>query len=496
MVNKYENDNKRMLILVIIFVVVELTNILLMGSQLNILLSVPQIICVLYLMVKGEIKNACLAHIVFTLLSFNATSALDNELILYSYAKIKLLGPLTFSYIIGGFLWLIVVTQRSITVSKNTIFFQCYKCIKYILFSGVAIGLLGVAVFNYSLKNFIDPLVYILNVYIYCAIFVRLYDRSFLKKCYDIVIGLLIASPIVTFISFFLLGVRAEYSEFDALIINEIYRFSPCLLLLLAEKFKHKALILLSMLCYFSNTFVAGRGTDYLIIFIVILSYLYILNFTSRGKTYSHYKFIKFVLLPSSLIIMGFVASYLLTSEGMAGNKIRQFVSLVNIFSISDLDANGMETIGRSPFIRVAEFANIIYEGIQQPHFGLLGKGYGGTYMDSLNLLGGVNLTLGGFSEEIVASGRFPNAHFALPNILLYNGLIGMVYIMRIAWLYIRKIPISPLAISGIIFFLFNFYFNPLLGITSIFILFSTEYNMNIALNKTYIRDKNMSDIS
>lgn len=107
---------RRIYLIVSYLVILELINLLFIGSTLNLIITIPEIAYVLFLLfVKNDIKNALICHVLFCLTAFDTTT-LDSEILLYSYSEVKLFGPITISYIILGMIWIRTI---SIPIKKR-----------------------------------------------------------------------------------------------------------------------------------------------------------------------------------------------------------------------------------------------------------------------------------------------------------------------------------------------------------------------------------------
>lgn len=459
-------------------VFIELYNIAASDSVLNLLLTIPELLLVCFLILKHDFQRAVFFNILFTALCFNPDFGLMEEDILYSYAKIKLVGPLTISYLLGGIIWFLVRIKTKV-VEDKILFNQFRRVVTYLLISASFVGVLGVVFLSYPIKYFAQPLVYILNAYIYIDILTRLYEPGYIKKYYYTAFCLIIASPIATALSYFVLGIHGTYSVFDALITNEVYTFVPCLIIALLYKIRFKALCVLGLICYFANMMVAARGGYYLMTLFAVAICIYLIYF-SNAEIGKKTKLILRVGIPVVIIIAIGYISIALSQEGMSSQKLNQLVSLGNLFFQSGDYDFSPDTISSSPYIRIGEVLNIVYEGVLNPLGLIIGKGYGGYWTDALNLFPMLDLTQGGFAEDIVQSGKFRTAHSVIPTALLYNGIVGLFLLFRMGVKYMKQMTKTPLIfISGALFF-YSFYYDPLLVIVSIFILFGAEYKLSV----------------
>lgn len=466
-------------------VLIELLNILLSESLLNLVVTLPQVLFVLFLIFTGNLNKACFFNLLFTVLCFNTDYGLTESENLLSYAKIKIVGPLTLSYALGGVVWILTRIKYPKIQGKETLIYKFYNVIRYLLVSGSIIGIIGIGLWSYPLEYFIRPLVYVVNAYIYLEMFLRTYDKQNAKRYHDVAFCLLVASPIATFLSFFVFNVRGVYSVFEALITNEIYTYVPCLLIVLLTGTKHKALAILGIICYFVNLMAAARGAYYMTTTIALVICVYLIYFSKQEMNKNVRKIAK-IAFPLIVILFGTYIFVHLDDGGMASQKFEQFLSLGNFFFQSGSYEFSPETISSSPYIRIGETIDLIYEGVYNPVAFIVGRGFGGYYIDDLGLFNMLDLTQGAFSEDIVSSGKFRTAHSMIPATILYNGIIGVALLFKLGFLYIKKVAKSPYVFVAVTLFFYSFYYNPLLIICSIFILCGAEYDLSFKKSSCY----------
>lgn len=477
---KNDNTNK----LIIFFCIIELLNIIFAESSLNLIVTLPQILYVLVLILRGKLEQACYCNIIFTVLCFNSDFALDADANLLSFAKIKLFGPITLSYALAGIIWLLTLKKYPKISSENMLFYKFYKILKYLLYSGSAIGVLGIIIFSYPLAYFIKPFVYIVVALVYSDILLRTCNEEMLKKYHHTSLCLLVASPISTTISFFIFKVRTTYSIFDALITNEIYMYVPVLIVILLFDTKYKTQIIIALTCYFINLVAAARGAYYMTTAIALVMCVYLIYFSNTIQSFKIRFMVKYIIPVIAAFASIYIAEHI-SGDGLTSHKFSQFLSLANLFFQSGGSFDfSPDSIASSPYIRIGEFVDIVYEASYNPIGFIFGKGYGGGYIDDLGLFTTLDLTQGAFSEDIVKLGVFRSAHSMLPSTLLYNGLLGTIMLIYIGISYIKKITVSPYVFIAITLFFYNFYYNPLLIIVSVFILFGAEYDFNLKAHK------------
>lgn len=483
MPEKYSKFTSRWaIVMVSIMAILELLNILFVGKELNLLVAIPEVFFVLFVLYGiGNVRYAFLLHIIFCTTGFDATSAL-TEFELFSYTKVKLFGPLTVSYIILGMIWIKTSKIKISPDLRTTILFNFYNILKLFLFYGTLVGIVGLAVFSYRLTDFIPPFLYLLVGYLYLDIYLRLYNRSYLKKCYFVALCLIIASPVASFISYFILNVRSAYAGYDAIIYNEAFLLAPVLIMIFFYKEELKGLSMISLCLYLMLILAAGRGGQFLAILVCLIMIAYLVYFSPEHKHGILANMVK-IALPLSIIGIVIYFSTLDAAESLATIKFNELLSMLGAFS--DIGSNKMDltSIAESPYTRIAEVFNIIDNGFQNPLGLIFGKGYGGTFTDSTGMFALVDVSNGGYPMEVVQSGKYGAPHSFLPNILLFNGLVGLYMIVKLAIKYFRQIKYTPLIFATYTLFFYSFYFNTNLFITTSFALFAAEYKIQFRLN-------------
>lgn len=464
--------------LIVILCILEILNMVFMDSSMNMLICIPEFIIVLYFLFSNSVGNALLWHIIFSLTTFSVSFALHDEALM-SYSSLKLFGPFTIAYIILGIIWLMVIS-KPIKAPHYSLLYKTRKLCITLFAIASFIAIIGLFVFNYRFSHIIGPLLYMGICVLYLDIFVRLYDRDYLRKCYVIGLALIIASPIASFMSFNFLGIKALYSIFDTFIMNEAFMLTPLLILFLVnpEEKKIMAAIYVALLCYLVLIAQSGRGGHFLNISICSVFFIYLLYFNkNNNKRFSAGQSILRILFPVVLFVTsGYIfTSSLNTSASLANTKLSQFMSIFSVFSGGGVN---LDNLANSPYMRVAEFLNIFDVEWHNPISFIMGKGYGGTYIDSLGLFTGIDLTEGSFSEEEALSGVFATAHSMYPNVLLYHGFIGLVLFIRHGIIYLTKIKYCPFIFASFSLFLYSFYFNVLLLIVCLFVLFAAEFKL------------------
>lgn len=460
---------------VMLYAILFACNIITMDKTWGVLLTIPQYCFVLHWILKKDYRNALFYHLLFIVLSLDSTSSLlttsGDEFAMYSYSKLKFIGPIGFNHLVGIYLWICVRVKHPAIRHKQSLFYQFYRTVTFLAVGGISIGIVGLVFFGYPFTYFIKPFVYIFNAYIYTDILLRLYDIQYTKRFYIHVIYLAIAAPIASAFCFHILGIHSTYSTEEAFIYNDMYALSPCLLIALLQIPNKRHLILLALGCYLLNLYAGGRGSHFVLIIAASLFFLYQLYF-NKGSKFLRWGLPIFIFI--GLLSLSEVFS---SASHLSTVKFTEVLSLTNLFWGDGSFMVRIQNIPESPLVRISEVLNIFHNGLSNPLGLIFGKGYGGHFTDSLGLFEGLTL-MGGYADDVIASGKFTTAHSVYPNALLYNGIIGLFLLMRIGIKYLKQMKHTFLTFAALLLFLYGFYFNPIMLVCCIFMLYGAEYKL------------------
>lgn len=471
----------RPILLTIFFTFITLINIVFMKSDALLAITLPEYLLVLYFILKNEYQKALYWHIVFTVACVNAgTVILEGSL---SYAKIKLVGPLTLNYILLGIMWLLV-RHLPVRVERDSLLLKSRNLFELFIIIGGLVGCFGFVVDgNYMIRYFIEILLYVVIAFLYVDMLIRLYSEKMSKLFAVSTLCMITASTAAVLFSFYVFGVITEYSVDESFINNPIYYISPCLLIAFfqVKDFQLKLISLSGIIFYGVGSVIISRGSTFLTTFVAITLLIYIVYF-KRNKFQGRLT-IK-IILPAILIIgIPSLIGVIISSGTVSNTKFEQFTSLIRLFDFSTSLPSRLTDVDRSPYIRIAEVLDVIDNGINNIIALIIGKGYGGYYTDSLNLFSGIDLSNGAFPYEMIKVGRFYKGHSVYPTALLYNGMIGLVLLLRLGLMYLKNIDKTFLVFSGFMLFMYGFYFDPVALVSNIMALFGAEYMIN---NKGY----------
>lgn len=469
--------SERPILITVFFTLITLINIVFMKSSALLAVTLPEYLLVLYFILKNDYQKALYWHIVFTVVCVNAgTVIIEGSL---SYAKIKLVGPLTLNYILLGIMWLLV-RHLPVRVERSSLLLKARNIFEYFIIFGSLVGCLGFVVDdNYMIKYFIDILLYVVIAFLYVDMLIRLYSEKMSKLFAVSTLCMITASTVAVLLSFFVFGVSTEYSVDDSFINNPIYYISPCLLIAFfqVKNLQLKLISLIGIIFYGVGSVIISRGSTFLATFVALLLLIYMVYF-KRKKI--HGRIIIKTILPAILIIgIPLFLEVIISSGTVSNTKFEQFKSLLKLFDFSTSFPGRLADVERSPYIRIAEVLDVIDNGLNNILTLVIGRGYGGYYTDSLNLFSGIDLSNGAFPYEMIMTGRFYKGHSVYPTALLYNGLIGLVFLLRMGLMYLKNIDKTFLVFSGFMLFMYGFYFDPVALVSNIMALYGAEYMIN-----------------
>lgn len=454
----------------VIFIAIILVNTLFLANPVNCLFTIIQYFIVLFFVVKNNLDKAVLWHFLFIMLSFSSqgvTAMFEGDSFsLYDYGSIKLIGPIRISYIINILLLLLLSKRKP---NKEILFYKLYKILSFIMISGVIIGMIG-CFFNknYSFEAFINNGVYVFVVFTSMFILLRVFNKHFTYLVFHLGLCAIMASVIVSFISFYVFGTKSSYSVYDMPVSAVSAYFAP-LLIIGIPFIKQKIYVFISIILMFLSgmNVISGKGIFVYAFCLMCLLYFVLVDSYTKTLLGKHYGFIRLFII-SLIPFMAVLISHILLSNSMTSFKLN---SALSIFS-GDLDS-----ISASPYIRIASLINIIYEGFINPFTLLFGNGYGGYFRDGMTLFEGLDLSNGAWGDADIQSGNFHSGHDTMITIPLFNGLVGLYLICKIGILYIKRIKYNFLNAVIFLWLFMVFYYNTLFAYIGLFLLIGAEYN-------------------
>lgn len=467
--------NKYIIVLVYIFFIV--VNTITFGSYVNLFITLPQILCVLSAIFKRKIEKAIFYNFIFFITSISTNAMLAFKVFgrveflpNYGYGALKLIGPIRWTYAISIILLVLSLYQKR-ALNKDIFLYDVYRVLRFLAISGVLLGLAGLTLdSNYSFEQFVSYLIYsgigIVNI----LLLLYNYNHSLKRIYFENAIYLLEASALAPIIPYFFFNIKSFYGGVESVFLPDLFGLAP--LLFLAIFFiKKDILLIVSLISIIYLSLISTGGKGFFTLAAVIIAFIYYLFFHFNKSNFKNIRLYRGIIIT----ICFFMSTLSFSAGDLAANKFAQFTSLFS---------GSLDSIARSPYIRIAETFNILYEAIKNPIYLLFGKGYGGYFTDSLGLFVGIDLTNGAFSDEQIAKGVFTTAHDTFATVPLFNGIVGLYLLMKLCIKGGLKVRYNFLYLTVIPWLFLMFYFNTQFAATGIFFLYAAEYRNNNVIHQ------------
>lgn len=466
------DNTKSFTTLFIIMTLIVMGNILTLASPIGLVITIPQYVYVLSLIVQKDLKKAYLAHMAFVLLSSSVQGAAGmfgtQDFLLYNYGTLKVIGPIRAFYLVN-ILFVILFSHRAPV--KHSLLYKLYRTFLIIFTTGTIIGAIGCLLIPYySFDALVNNLIYVFVVLSTLYVLVRMVDSDSIKNAYYIGVCAIMAATDGSFLCYKLFHVTTNYSIFELPYQVDLAYFMP-LLLIGYYSIKHRFFYWLSLISFLIMSMggLGGKSVYAIGFCLACLAYLTFLDKdTSRAISRKNI-YVKPLLILISVVSVIFVIDHA-SSDSMVSYK---FQSALSMFS------GDISEISRSPYIRIASLINVIHEGLSNPFILLFGNGYGGYFMDGLNLFAGLDLSNGAWGDVDIQSGHFHSGHDTMVTVPFFNGMVGLYLIIRISWMYIKRIKCNFLCGVAFVWIILMFYFNTLYAAFGVFLLFAAEYNVS-----------------
>lgn len=468
---KYEQKS-RFLYLFFITVVIICGNITTVSSPINLIITIPQLLIVLINLGKN-LQNAVLFHFLFCLLSLSLQTASgifeDADIAMYDYGSLRIIGPLRLSYFISIIIALVFL-GRNTKINRDTLLYKLFKYIVILGLFGIVIGLLGLTFDpNYSFQGFIGPAVYIFVTLINLFILVCNQSVKMYRSAYYLTLVSIFSGLVGSVFCYLFLGIKFYYSVFEVAYVADIADFAPLLIIGMID-IKEKSLLYLSLICYGYLSFQVIGGKTFFAISFALAALFYLIFFAKTSSVkYNRQKSIYKPFIVFAIILIPTLIT-LLSSDSMTYYKLLSFQS---VFSG---DINNMAS---SPYIRMASFLNIIREGLSNPLTLIFGNGYGGYFTDKLGLFSHMILSNDAWNDKDIAAGTFHSGHDMIVSVPLFNGLLGLFLLVKISFMYLKRLKINYMSAMVFLWILLKFYFNTNHAVMGVFVLFASEYIFN-----------------
>lgn len=472
LLNNQIGSKRNFLMLIVIFSIISITNILTISSVTNVVMTIPQILIVLLLAFRGNLDFAILLHLTFIMLGLSNMGTLgmfDNQaFVSYNYATLKLLGPIRFSYALSILLAFLCLTSGK-KINKKTTFYKLFRTFLWMGISGLLIGLIGLLLSPYySLDGLTGPAVYIFVVIINAFLCLNIANDNNYKIAYYLCCAAISAGILSSLICHVVFGVTSFYGGVEIVYLADIVSFAAILFIAIPYVRSGRFIfyVVLGAYAYLSMSTASGKTIFGLLFAFACLFYILFFNkqsFISQKKL-RHVRL--GIIIVAVLFVPRVISSF--SSDSMTYYKIKAASSM---FSGGEM--------AESPYLRVASLRNIIEKGINNPFFLVFGNGYGGYFEDELKLFAGFDLTEGGWSDEEVSTGRFTTGHDTFVTVPLYNGLIGVILIIQLFIVYMKRLKYNWMSAMSFFWFVLKFYFNTIFAVIGLFFLFASEYQLN-----------------
>lgn len=461
---------------IVFYILLIVANSLTHEKLSGLLVSLPEIIIVVSLLLRNKIEKAFFWHLVFTITCLaipfsQITNPEDAHYGLFNYSKLKLVGPVGVYHLILLLLFFKAFSLK-ISVSLQSLFYSLYKTIIYLAVSGIFLGIVGLIFFDYYFEYFILYTSYIITLFLTIFVLIRMPFTSFISTIYKMLLEVMMAAPIAALIVY-LFGFTSQYGDEKISIILEVVYYSMALVFAYYH-LKNYALPLFSFFITVFLLFDGGMGGKGIIFMgIVLVTFLLLLfNKNTTGFNIDKRKgYLKMALIPILLVFVVKFASYIENAEyNLFLYKLENVTLLINLFQ----GIEGIYLIPESPRVRIIEVMSIFNELFRNPIYLFFGKGYGSYFSDDFNLLANLNLT-NAYKAIEINSNKYGGVHDSFSSIPLANGLFGTFLVSRLVYLYVKRIKTNFMAYAAIPWLAFTFYYNVQFGIVALLLLYSSE---------------------
>lgn len=386
---------------------------------------------------------------------------------LYNYASIKFIGPISLCYILSIVFFIIALFNKKARIQIPELLFV-FKILLFLAISGDVIGILGFCFKSgYYLPDFIKY-----NIYIWMSI-ILLYDilvfvnNEMIRRIYFVSAPMLCGAIIASVLGYFC-GVRTTYGILEIPLMSDVCYFGFLTLFALFYSKRHKIFIVIAIMGYFYLNMLAMTGKAVIMVAIALIYIIYLIFFDSNFKQHNK----KYLFPIKSFVISGLVGIAIEIPILMADTTSLTGIKINAALSIFSGDIGD---VSNSPATRIAEIANFYYNNRNNIFHLLFGNGYGGYFTDELGLLNGLDLR-GGWSEDVIRTGRFSSAHDTFSVVPLLNGTVGFLLLMVIGYKFFKKVNRNYLYFAVVPWIIFTFYFNPLYAFCTLFFLTGAQY--------------------
>lgn len=452
-------------------------NLILHETIFSLLLSFPQIVFIIYLVVSQKGYDRVVFYhmlFLFTTLAIpysQLTNPGEASAVLLNYSRLKLVGPIAVSQCL-----LLMILLYGLVKSHNMRVFKQQKpilcLILYFFITGSILSSIGLAFNDYSTSKMLTYFVYI-SVLLLTAVMLCMVDNT--DNIRKLVYSLLVTAPIAAVVVYFL-GFSAEYGNSKIPGMTEVAYFSPILIYKFFTEKKSSFIEFISIVCSLYLVFTGAPGGKG----IIVIAFIILLTFISKVSIKT---FIYICLLSIVTILATTFLSYeeIHAYNGLLLYKLESVYMLLTF--VFDFDMRLVNLLPMSPRVRVIEFYLILQEQSENLVYLMFGQGYGGWYKDAYGYFSGVDLK-SAFSPEEIQQNKFHSSHDFFTTLPFFHGLFGVIFMGYVFFYYLKKVKNDYLFIS-IVPFLMSIYFNNQFGAFAIVVLLiaSTRYRISVKAN-------------
>lgn len=333
---------------------------------------------------------------------------------------------------------LLLMTKRINIKKKSKQLSKFVRVFVFMNFTGIFFGLVQLLLNDNNIQNLNNYLwlfaVEIYNMSIFpllligTMIYIIIFENQKLLLLEGFLISILIG-VVVSLVISLLSGIMGHYGGLNTLLVSNVVRYIPFMLLFPLYKYSSKSLFFIGIIGSVLTLIYNANG-KFILIFAMLPVAIFVILW--RDKKYMPL-FAMILFLPLGVTIFINVINIFSSKSILFNSKLRQVVALLEFWN-----PNWLTVMPLSPRIRIIEFIDIVYEYLKKPWFFIFGKGYMGTIIDHSGMLG-TKFIPGSFSINEWLNGTFYSVHETLNSLFLYNGLFGVAfYFYMIKYIYVN----------------------------------------------------------
>jgi len=437
----------------LIFLLITL-NLIFHGTVLAVIVCIPQFfIIIIYLLSSKNNDRTIYYHFLFTFSCLaipylQLLGVSGDDAALYNYSRLKVAGPISASQVLLVLIILKGIYLRN-TIKITTDMKPIFYMLVYFLISSFVIGILGFMVDDYRVNNFITYFIYLFILVLYCICLLSVKNKRDIFRLFE---KLIVLSPIAS-VAVYVFGFSAVYGNSAIPGMIEVAYFAPIILIKMCNERRVSLLGIISLLSSVFLLSTGAPGGKGLAVFLFIFLAAFFSFMRIRDVIYLVCFGMLFLLITPN-ISQSDVSDY----SGLLLYKVESFYLLIE----SLFNFNLIKYLPLSPKIRIYEIILIWESGMKNVFYFLFGHGYGGYYIDELNLFSGMDLSTA-FSNYERTADKYYSSHDFFTVIPFLHGAVGSLIYVLVSMKYFFQSSVSYLYISIVPLFL-SFYFNNQFG--------------------------------